>query len=54
VSVFAVFFIYQVVHQALAQITDARDAARALAYLPIVVVIAMFCLAGQTLVSNGS
>src|SRR5450759_1321666 len=43
VSVFAVFFIYQVVHQALARIADERGAARALAYLPIVVVIAMFC-----------
>lgn len=53
-SVFAVFFIDQVVDQALARIADARGAARALAYLPIVVVIAMFCLAGQALVSNGS
>jgi hypothetical protein len=45
-SVVAAFFVYQVVHQGLAQVADAQGAGRAFAYLPIVVVVAAPVLLG--------
>ena len=46
VSVIAVFFVYQVVHQGLAQAAAAQGAGRAFAFLPIVVIMAAPVLLG--------